>query len=155
MPVTRRGSAATPKQALEKLSPEDLLRKTHHQTHSSSRHSAFPHSQTAAKRKAPPPTSPCKTQMTSLTMKPRRKQAAVREDLENAASSKRHKANPTGDQNGEGSLKADEAHIALKTGSKHDLSSPPMLQSPSRPPLVPRTPATADRTGRVAGMQSC
>ncbi|CAL5228465.1 g11605 [Coccomyxa viridis] len=88
----------------------------------------------------------------------KRKQQAVSKDAETAASSKRHRGNPAADQKCRDSPKENAAELTLRSDSiqpsqpfKHDVRGPHLVQSPSRPPLLPRTPATADRTGRIPG----
>ena len=161
--MTRRGTASTPEEAPKRTSAPDEACTSHCQTHTCAMHTGFSHSHTAAKRKATTPPSSYKNSMISFpTSSKRKQQKAVSMDLEKAASTKRHKGNPADIQNCEGSRKENLVDMALKTGCigpsqplKHELQDIHGLQSPSRPPLVPRTPATADRTGRIPGISSC
>ena len=160
MPVTRRGTASTPEETPKRASAPDEACTSHCQTHPSATHTSFSHPRTSAKRKAATPPLLYQNTMTTFPSTSKTKQQkAVSMDLEKAASSKRHKGNPADMQNCEGSRKENLAETALKTASngasqplKHELQDLQVLQSPSRPPLVPRTPATADRTGRIPGI---
>ena len=163
MPVTRRGTASTPEEASAKASALDGARTPHCKTHPRPMHTGFSQPPTATKRKIITNSFPHKKSVASLTTKPKRKQQApASENLESPASGKRHKGNPSDKQNCEDSPKEIAAVMALETGCiapsqplKQELKGVHVLQSPSRPPLVPRTPATADRTGRIPGMSSC
>ena len=161
MPVTRRGATSTPEEAPTRASAPDEACTSHCQTHPPSMHTGVSHSHAAAKRKVITPPSARKGSVMSPTKTFKRKQQAVSQDAETAASSKRHKGNPAADQKCRDSPKENTADLATGTGSigpcqplKHDFRGPSFVQSPSRPPLLPRTPATADRTGRIPGMHS-
>lgn len=162
MPVTSRGTASTPEEAPASASAPKEALATYCQTHPPSMHTGFSQPHTSAKRKAITHPSPHKRSMTSLTAKPKRNhQTAASENLEIAASSKRRKGSPADTQNCKGSPKENVIEMALDTGCigphqplRQELKGLHVLQSPNRPPLVPRTPATADRTGRVPGMSS-
>ncbi len=158
MPVTRRGATSTPEEAPKRSSAPDEA--CH--THPPSMKTGVSYSHVAGKRKASTPPSPRKDSMTSPTKIAKRKQQAVGKDLETAASSKRHKGTPAADQRCRDSPKENAADVAPRIGSigpsqppKHVIRGPSFVQSPSRPPLLPRTPATADRTGRIPGTSSC
>jgi len=164
MPVTRRGTASTPEQASTKASAPHKDLTSHSQTHQASKQSTSsqPQQQSAAKRKASTIATPCKISTVSSPTKAGRKQLkVVSEQIKNLAPSKRHKGIPAEDANGENAAKPIEADLASRAGSLGTsqalgchIKEPPVLQSPSRPPLIPRTPATADRTGRNPGTWS-
>lgn len=164
MPVTRRGSTSTPVQACIKASLPSQQKTSHSHTLTASGlpedASLRSHQQQRnTKRKASTISSPHKEgALGSPTKSQRRQQKSACEQSENSAPAKRHRVTLAGDDNGNNAIRASGVEVAVRSSSSGDIQpmefqrvDSSIFQSPSRPPLVPRTPATADRAGRKAG----
>ena len=158
MPVTRRAGVLTPVQ------PSVKTRTTRQQVTSVQQVSidtgnATPspgHCLTKPKRKA----STSSTQHDcSPSISPtgrRRQENKMCEHRENSAPCKRQRTEAASSPNTDSGQKAVGLKAARMSSSmlsadeftSNTVSDSQAIQSPSRPPLVPRTPATADRTGR-------